>query len=68
VAVASASGQGNAVSANSQGVVRYHIVQKGDTLSLISREYQTTVDMICQLNGISAKKTLRIGEKLIILN
>ena len=68
VAVASASGQGNAVSANSQGVVRYHIVQKGDTLSLISREYQTTVDMICQLNGISAKKTLRIGEKLIIPN
>jgi len=68
VAVASGAVQENPVPGNSQVAARYYIVQKGDTLSLISRKCQTTVDMICQLNGISVKKTLRIGEKLMIPN
>ena len=43
-----------------------HTVKKGDTLSGIAKRYGTTVNKICKLNKISAKKTLRIGQKLIV--
>ena len=43
-----------------------HVVKKGDTLSGIAKRYGTTVNKICKLNNISAKKTLRIGQKLIV--
>ena len=41
-------------------------VRSGDTLSGIAKKYGTTVSAICKLNNISSKKTLRIGEKLIV--
>ena len=41
-------------------------VKKGDTLSSIAKKYGTTVSKICKLNGISEKKTLKIGQKLIV--
>ena len=46
------------------GGVQYHTIQSGDTLSGIARKYHTTVNALCQLNGITAKTTLRVGKKL----
>ena len=43
-----------------------HKVKKGDTLSSIAKKYGTTVSKLCKLNGISEKKTLKIGQKLIV--
>ena len=41
-------------------------VKKGDTLGGIAKKYGTTVSAICKLNGISEKKVLQIGQKLIV--
>lgn len=43
---------------------KYHTVKSGDSLYAMSLKYKTTVDKICNLNGISKKKILRIGEKI----
>lgn len=43
---------------------KYHKVRQGDTLSGIARRYGTTVSKLCQLNHISAKKILRIGQSI----
>ncbi len=50
--------------AASQRIV--HIIRSGDTLSGLAAKYGTTVKRICQLNGISQNKTLRIGERIIV--
>jgi len=42
----------------------YHVIRSGDTLYSLARHYGTTVDKICQLNSMSAKKTLHIGKVL----
>lgn len=42
----------------------YHTVKKGETLSKIAKRYGTSVNKICQLNGIRANKALRVGQKL----
>ena len=44
----------------------YHTVRSGDTLGAIARKYNTTVSRICQLNGISQNKILRLGQKLAV--
>ena len=41
-----------------------HRVKKGETLSVISRLYGTTVDELCRLNGISRTSTLQIGQAI----
>ena len=43
-----------------------HVVKKGDTLSSIARKYGTTVSNICKLSNISAKSTLRIGQRVVV--
>lgn len=43
-----------------------HTVRKGDTLGGIAKKYGTTVSKICKLNGISSKKVLRVGQRLIV--
>ncbi|MBR6251148.1 MAG: peptidoglycan DD-metalloendopeptidase family protein [Bacteroidales bacterium] len=43
-----------------------HTVRSGDTLGGLARKYHTTVSNICKLNKMSAKKTLRIGQRLIV--
>lgn len=43
-----------------------HTVKKGETLSSIAKKHGTTVKKICSLNNISEKKTLKIGQKLIV--
>ena len=42
----------------------YYKVKSGDTLSKIAKRHGTTVQKICQLNGIKASKTLQIGMRL----
>lgn len=43
-----------------------HRVRRGDTLSGISYRYGVPISKICQLNGISKKSILRIGQRLRI--
>ena len=41
-----------------------YTVRSGDTLYKIARAHGTTVAKLCQLNGISERTTLRVGQKL----
>ena len=43
---------------------KYHTIKKGDTLYSLARKYGTTVDNICDLNGITSKTVLNVGRKL----
>ncbi|MDR1402784.1 MAG: LysM peptidoglycan-binding domain-containing protein [Tannerellaceae bacterium] len=42
----------------------YHRVKSGDTLGAIARKYSTTVNELCQLNGLKSTSTLRVGQSL----
>jgi nucleoid-associated protein YgaU len=44
--------------------IRAHTIKRGDTLSAIAREYGTTVDKLCRLNGISKTVILRPGQRI----
>jgi len=46
--------------------INYYTVQKGDFLVKIANRYGTSVQRLCELNGINRKSTLRIGKKLRI--
>lgn len=48
----------------SQSGAKYHTIKAGDTLYGIAKRYKTTIDKLCQLNGITKKTTLRAGRKL----
>lgn len=41
-----------------------HIIQSGDTLAKIASRYGTTVNTLCELNGISKSSILRVGAEL----
>jgi len=45
---------------------KYHKVRSGDTLSAIAAKYGTSVNKLCQLNGISKNKILQVGQKIRI--
>ena len=45
---------------------REHVVRKGDTLGVIAKKYGSSVNELTQANNLSTKKTLRIGQSLII--
>jgi murein DD-endopeptidase MepM/ murein hydrolase activator NlpD len=53
---------GSAPPASGSGV--YYKVRSGDSLWAIANRHGTTVNKICQLNGISEKKVLQIGMTL----
>ena len=42
----------------------YHTIRSGDTLDRISKAYGTTIDRLCELNGITRKTILHIGRRL----
>lgn len=42
----------------------YHRVKSGDTLGAIAKRYGTTVQKLCELNGISKTTVLRLGRSL----
>lgn len=52
--------------ASNNGDKKYHRIRSGDSLYALALRNKTTVKRICALNGISANKVLRIGEKLRI--
>ena len=43
-----------------------HIIRSGDTLGALARKYHTTVARLCKLNGISANKALRLGQRIVV--
>lgn len=45
---------------------QYHKVQKGETLSQISKKYKISVEELRKLNNLSTDKPLRIGQKLLV--
>jgi LysM repeat protein len=45
---------------------RYHMVQKGETLSDISKKYGISVEELRKLNGLSRNQPLRSGQKLLV--
>ena len=50
---------------DTQNVVKqYYTIKKGDTLSSIAVEYNTTVSILCKLNKIKKSKTLRVGQRI----
>ena len=42
----------------------YYTIKKGDTLGSIASRYHTSVESLCQLNGINRRTTLHIGHRL----
>lgn len=42
----------------------YHVIRSGDTLDRISKTYHTTIDRLCELNGITRRTILHIGRRL----
>lgn len=50
------------------GNEREHIVKKGETLSIIARNNNVTVDQLCQWNNVKKSDVLRIGQKIVIKN
>ena len=42
----------------------YHTIRSGDTLSKIAKLHHTTVNRLCDLNGITPTTILRVGRKL----
>lgn len=43
---------------------KYHRVRSGDNLSKIANQYGTTLDKICDLNGIKTNKTIDVGQMI----
>ena len=46
-----------------KGII-YHRIKSGDTLGGIARRYGTTVQKLCELNGISKTTVLQLGRSL----
>ena len=45
-----------------------HTVSSGEHLHGIAQRYGTTVNRLCELNGISRRKYLRVGQQLMVSN
>ncbi|MBS1626396.1 MAG: LysM peptidoglycan-binding domain-containing protein [Bacteroidetes bacterium] len=43
-----------------------HTIQKGETLSMLAKKYNTTVGNIMRLNAMNSKSILKLGEKIKI--
>ncbi len=43
-----------------------HVVQKGETLYSLSRQYKTTVQEICRVNNIADGSSVQAGQKIVI--
>jgi membrane-bound lytic murein transglycosylase D len=52
--------------ASKRVLFREHVVKKGDTLGVIAKKYGSTANELTQANNLGKKKTLRIGQTLII--
>ena len=61
---ASQTNQTGQSSQTSQTGESVYTVRSGDNLSKIAKRYGTTVNRLCELNGISETSVLRVGQKL----
>ena len=52
------------IAATSSDEPIYHRIQAGDSLYLIAKKYGTTIQTICELNGIKENLILKIGQKI----
>ena len=43
---------------------KFHTIRNGDTLSGIAKKYRTSVNRLCELNGIKPTTILRVGRRL----
>ncbi|MCD8290561.1 MAG: peptidoglycan DD-metalloendopeptidase family protein [Prevotella sp.] len=59
-----ASASSSSSSSRSKSDVRYHKVQKGETLSSIARKRHVTVDKLCKLNRLKKTSIIRQGQIL----
>lgn len=46
---------------------KFHEVKKGDFLYKIAREYGTTINKLCRLNGIRRNSKLYVGQKIRVI-
>ena len=46
---------------------QFHQVKRGDFLYKIAKQYGTTINTLCKLNGIKRNKPLQVGEKLRVI-
>ena len=56
--------QNTTTTQTTQAAPTTYTVRSGDTLSKIARRHGTTVQRLCQLNGINENSVLRVGQKL----
>ncbi len=49
-----------------RGANRYHIVEKGDTISGIAQKYGISTKYLMQINNLNENSVLRIGQKVYI--
>ena len=45
---------------------RFHTVEKGEHLYAIAERYGTSIHKLCELNGISRRSILRVGQQLLV--
>ena len=64
--LARSAAESSSHSSSSEGKRMTHRVRSGDTLSSIARRYGVTISQLTAWNGISAKTTLKIGQRLTI--
>ncbi len=50
--------------AGNDGQPIYHRIQQGDTLGALARKYGTSIEKLCQLNGISKTTVLKLGRSI----
>lgn len=52
--------------ARSTATPEYHTVYQGQTLGMIAKRYNITVDELCEANGISRRSPIKPGQKLVL--
>jgi len=45
---------------------RIHVVQEGESLSEIARDYGVTAEELAQANGLDNPNAIRVGQALVI--
>lgn len=48
------------------GKTQYHLVARGDSLSLIASKYGLTVNELCKLNKLTPRQPIYPGQKLLV--
>lgn len=49
-------------------LVSNYVVQAGDTLDKIAKQYKITANLIARVNGLKSKNMIRVGQSLKVLN